>query len=179
VHWVLKIALGLVAGLALLVVLVFALGASLPAEHEVSRRVVLHRPAAEVWEVITDFSQAPEWRPDVVRVERSSDRGGKPVWIEYSPDGEGIPYATTVVEEQRRLVRTIADPNLPFGGTWTFELAPQDGETRVTITERGTVGNPLFRVVSTFFIGHETYMTRYLVALGKRFGEEVTPVDPR
>lgn len=177
-RWLPKVAVGLVAGLALLAVLVFAVGAFLPVDHEVSRRVVLHRPVAEVWDVITDFSQAPSWRPDIVRVARSTDRGGTPVWIEYSSDGEAIPYATTVVEEQRRLVRTIADPNLPFGGTWTFELVPEDGQTRLTITERGTVGNPLFRVVSTFFIGHETFMVRYLVALGRRFGEEVTPVDP-
>jgi hypothetical protein len=45
----------------------------------------------------------------------------------------------------------------------------------VTITERGLVGNPIFRFVSRFVIGQTATMDSYLRALGKRFGEEVTP----
>jgi hypothetical protein len=34
---------------------------------------------------------------------------------------------------------------LPFVGTWTFEVSPEDGASRLTITEHGEVYHPLFR----------------------------------
>ncbi|HMA23731.1 MAG TPA: hypothetical protein VKP00_07045, partial [Gemmatimonadaceae bacterium] len=48
--------------------------------------------------------------------------------------------------------------------------------SRVTIVERGSVYNPLFRFVSRFFMGHTATIDAYLRALGKRFGEEPVPV---
>lgn len=169
---------GIVLGVVVVLVLVVvAVGAMLPARHEIARTVVVERPLSEVWEVIVDFPSAPEWRPDVQKVERLPDRNGMPVWAEYGSDGQRIPYATVEAEAPRRLVREIADPGLPFGGTWTFELAPAGAGTRVTVTERGEVRNPVFRFVSKFVIGHETFMVRYLEALGARFDQDVEPVE--
>ena len=53
-----------------------------------------------------------------------------------------------------------------------------DGEgTLLTITERGEVYNPIFRFVSKFLMGQTKSMDEYLRALGRKFGEEVTPID--
>jgi hypothetical protein len=48
-------------------------------------------------------------------------------------------------------------------------------ETRVTITERGWVSNPLFRFVSRFIMGQTSSMETYLRSLGKHFGRATTP----
>jgi hypothetical protein len=73
------------------------------------------------------------------------------------------------------MVTRIADPEQPFGGTWTFELAPADGGTRLTITERGEVYNPIFRALGRFVFGHTATIDQYLRALGAAFGDALTP----
>ena len=72
----------------------------------------------------------------------------------------------------RLLVGRIADANLPFGGSWTYELAPRAaGQTSLTITEDGEVYNPIFRFVSRFVMGHSATINQYLSDVGKRFPE--------
>lgn len=66
-----------------------------------------------------------------------------------------------------RLVTRVAD-GLPYGGTWTFELAPEGGGTRLTITERGEVHNPIFRVLARFVFGYAATMEAYLEDLAAR-----------
>jgi hypothetical protein len=75
----------------------------------------------------------------------------------------------------QRLVSRIADERLPYGGTWTYELAPAGDGTRLTITERGEIYNPVFRFVARFVMGHTATMNGVLRALGARHGERVTP----
>ena len=66
----------------------------------------------------------------------------------------------------------IEDTNLPFGGSWTYELAPVgDSETTLRITEDGEVYNPIFRFVSRFVMGHDATIRQYLSAVGTRFTE--------
>ncbi|MEO8579641.1 MAG: hypothetical protein ABI469_05290, partial [Gemmatimonadales bacterium] len=62
----------------------------------------------------------------------------------------------------QRLVTKIADPSLPFGGTWTYELSPRGDSTTLRITEDGEVYNPVFRFLSRFFMGHTATMNKYL-----------------
>jgi len=72
-----------------------------------------------------------------------------------------------------------APPDAAFGGTWTYEVAAVDGGSQVTITEDGWVANPLFRFLSHTVFGVHGTMDGYLKALGKRFGEAVTPEHVR
>jgi hypothetical protein len=65
---------------------------------------------------------------------------------------------------------------LPFGGRWEFDITPAGADaSRVTITERGWVSNPIFRFVSRYVMGHTASLEAYLRALGKQFGSEPTP----
>jgi hypothetical protein len=75
---------------------------------------------------------------------------------------------STAFEPPRRLVTRIADEDLPFGGTWTYELEPLGASTRVILTENGEVYNPIFRFVSRFLLGHDATMIVYLDALEER-----------
>jgi hypothetical protein len=59
-------------------------------------------------------------------------------------------------------VTRIADERLPFGGTWTWELEPNDGGTRLSITADGFVRPALFRVMARFVFGYHATMNAYL-----------------
>jgi hypothetical protein len=119
----------------------------------------------------------PSWRPDVRRIEIVSQPSAPLAWREHTKQG-ALTLAMETLEPTRRMVARIADRDLPYGGAWEYVVAPDSadpGRTRVTITERGYVANPVFRFVSRFFIGHYTSLDSYLRALGKRFGGEVAP----
>lgn len=78
--------------------------------------------------------------------------------------------AYEIIEDQpgQRLVSRIADKNLPYSGSWTYQLEAIPEGTRVTITENGEVSNPIFRFMSRFVFGHTKTMEQYLASLQKR-----------
>jgi uncharacterized protein YndB with AHSA1/START domain len=155
-----------VAVLVALAAVIAIVGWSLPVKHVASRQRTVAASPDVVWRTITDVDAFPSWRSDVKSVERVGTAG--PVtWIEHGSSGR-ITFAIDASDPPRRLVTRIADPNLPFGGNWTYELAPAGAGTRVTITENGEIYNPVFRAVARFVLGYEATMTSYLDALEKK-----------
>ena len=68
----------------------------------------------------------------------------------------------------------IADQGLPFGGTWTFDIAPAaDGGSELRVTEDGEVYNVIFRFMARFFFGYTSSIETYLRDLGAKFGQPV------
>ena len=67
------------------------------------------------------------------------------------------------------LVSRMADPNLPFGGTWTFEITATPNGSRLRIVEAGEIYNPLFRFMARFVFGYDATIKNYLSALEGRF----------
>ena len=164
----LPIGLAVVAALVLIVVIV---GTLLPRGHVASRTLRVRRPPADVWALITGVDAFTSWRPDVKTVERLPDRNGRPIWKERV-SGMDIPLETTESDPPRRLVLRIADPKLPFGGTWTYVIAPTPDGSTLTITEDGFVSNPVFRLMSRLVFGHHATIDAYLKNVAKRFDEE-------
>jgi hypothetical protein len=82
------------------------------------------------------------------------------------------PIVMTVSERQppARLVTKIDDPDQPFGGTWTWEIAPAPGGSRLTITERGEIYNPIFRFMARLIFGYTGTMESCLAAMKQRLG---------
>ena len=80
-----------------------------------------------------------------------------------------------LADPPHRLVGRIADKGLPFGGRWEYSIVGQGSASQLTITERGSVYNPIFRFISRFIMGHTASIETYLRALGRRFGNEPTP----
>src|ERR1044071_5046407 len=89
--------------------------------HVGTRAVRLDKPPAQVWAVMTDFQGATSWRKGLKSVERLPDQNGHPVWRETGSYGV-IPLEIVELTPPARVVTRIADPKLPFGGTWTYEL---------------------------------------------------------
>jgi len=166
--------LGIVGILVVVVLLVVAIGYALPKSHVASVSARYAAPSDALWTSLTDVSAFPQWRKELARVELLPDEDGQRGWREHGKN-DVITYRIVTSDPPRRLVTRIADETLPFGGTWTYELAPADGGTTLTITERGEVYNPVFRFVSRFMLGYTGTMTGVLRAIGAKHGETVTP----
>jgi hypothetical protein len=165
----------LVALLVLVILVVVAIGAFLPQQHISTRAARLHQPPDAIWQAITEYSNFPAWRKDVKRVEMLPAVNGKPAWREYDNRGGSIPYEVMVIVPPRALVVRIADPKLPFGGTWTYEISSmKEGSSLVRITEAGEIYNPIFRVAARYVLGYSRTQEQYLQALGAKFGQPVT-----
>lgn len=160
-----KIALIVVAVLVALVALMFVIGALLPKEHVATRTVTVRATPEVVFALISDVKQAPSWRSALAAVEGDDSR-----FIEVSDDGK-LPFRVIESVAPRKRVTQIDDTSLPFGGTWTWELVAEGEHTRVTVTERGTVGPPLFRFLSKFVFGHDGTLKRVLGDLERHFAK--------
>jgi uncharacterized protein YndB with AHSA1/START domain len=162
------------AVLAAVAIAVVVVGALLPRDHVARTHADIAAAPEEVWRALTDVEQFPSWRA-VTRVDLLAPVDGRRRWREVSRFG---PITLEAMEERapRHLVGRIVDTDQGFGGSWTWDIAPDGARSRVTITERGWVGNPFFRFMSRFVFGHHATQEEYLRALGRRFGVEVTPV---
>ena len=137
-----------------LVALVALIGSRLPQSHRASVRELFRCPPAVIWRTITDVEAFPTWREGLTRVQRPPgsrrlpgvDRGGR--------SGK-MTLVVERMEPPRLLVGRIADPGLPFGGTWTYEIMPVSRGQPLEITEDGEIYNPLFRFMARFIFGYE------------------------
>jgi uncharacterized protein YndB with AHSA1/START domain len=158
-----------VLGLALVVVLI---GLTRPEGHVARTRAEYTSPPERVWSAVTEVERWPEWNPGVDSVERLPDQDGHAVYNVVAEWG-AAPTEISIAEPSSRF-RTVMDAG-DFSGAWTYELSPSpSGGTLLTITEEGSVRNPLFRAMMIFHDNHAT-MIEYHRALGARLGESVTP----
>jgi polyketide cyclase/dehydrase/lipid transport protein len=157
----------LVAALVLLAAVVAIVGAMLPKAHTASRTARIALPPDKLYAVLSNVSEYPAWRTDVKSLERLPDREGRPAWVEET-SGMKIPMYFERMDPPSLLVARIADPKLPFGGTWTYRIAPVPGGSDLTITEDGEVYNVIFRFMSRFVFGHYATMDAFLKHLQAR-----------
>lgn len=164
------VTLAVIVGLILIVVVV---GALLPKQHHATRAARFHQPPEAIWAAMTNYQEFPSWRSNVTRVEAMQSSNSLPAWREVDSHNQVLPIQTLAMDLPRRMVTEIADPSLPFGGTWTTEITPAENGSIVRITEDGKVRNPIFRFMSRFVFGYTSTMDAYLRDLGKKFGETV------
>jgi hypothetical protein len=132
-----------VIALVVLVAVVALIGATLPRNHVASRSLALRRPADQVWPVMMQATAAA-----------------------------GVPVDVVESDPPRRQVTRVKDTEKMFGGTWTITITPSSTGSTVTITEDGWVGNPIFRFVSRYVMGHHATMDGMLKQVAKQFGEQ-------
>ena len=167
-----KIALLIVSSLVGLFVLaglvLYLIGRSLPEQHTSRVTVVLPAARPVVWAAITDYAKMPEWWPDVKGVRLETRPNGEVwAWNKDAHDRE-IAFRTKTETAPVKLVREIMGDDLPFGGTWTFELVDQGSSTQLTLTEDGFIKPPLFRAIAQYFIGLDRTMKGFATHLEKR-----------
>lgn len=161
--------------IAALVAIIAIVGTLLPRDHIATLSARIAAPPVAVWNAITDAAKFPSWRADVTKVDQLPPTPTGPSWREHSRHG-AIIMVVDLAEPPRKMIGRIADEGLPYGGKWIYEIEPDgDAASRVTITEDGSVYNPIFRFVSRFIMGHTASIDAYLRALGRHFGAEPTP----
>jgi hypothetical protein len=123
-----------VGAIVLVGIVVTVIGAMLPKAHSASRTARIAMPPDALHALVLKRIGEPQEYP--VRVERN--------------------------EPPSLLVTRIAGERLPFGGTWTYRIAPAPGGSELTITEDGEVYNPIFRFMSRFVFGHHATMDTFI-----------------
>jgi hypothetical protein len=167
--WLL-IAGGVVVGVIVLaVVVVVVIGMMIEREHTATVSVLVKAPAERVWGLIA--GEDVSWRAGVTSssIERVD---GKEVVTETDSWGKAIRYETVERVEGRLLKRRIVNEDLPYGGTWTWEVTPEGDGCRVRITEDGFIRNPVFRFVAKYVMGYDGTMRAYLKGMCGELGEE-------
>jgi len=164
-----------VGGLAGLIALMALIGAFVSRDHRATSTISLRQSPDSVWKVVRDLGGITAWFPAMQQSERLPDRAGHEVWRQKM-SGFDVPIIVLESSSPRKLVTQI-DPTAggAFGGTWTYELASDSAGTRISVTEAGWIGNPIFRFMSRFLFGYYGSLDKYLKALGARFGQTVQP----
>lgn len=145
--------------LAVFVLVLFVGGSQLPRDHVASIEFLVRTGRAETWRALTDYTAMPTWWPAVKAIRTETLPDGTVLTWNLDKRGREMAFRTGATREAELLERIIVGETLPFGGTWTYELADApDGGTRVTVTERGFVNPPFFRAVMKWFIGETATM---------------------
>jgi hypothetical protein len=168
--WVIFIA----AGLALLAAIVALIGATLPQDHSATRQARYRQKPEAIY---LTLAGPTDWRSDIKASGNLPDRDGRKQWWEQDSHGHKITYELVEDKMPSRRVTRIADQNLPYGGTWTIDIAPAPDGSVVRITEDGQIHNVIFRFMARFAFGYTSSIEGRLRDLGRRFGE-VTAIEP-
>jgi Polyketide cyclase / dehydrase and lipid transport len=149
------------AALVLTIAGVYGIGAILPREHRAKRAAVIQAESSRLAALVRTVREQPRWLEGVESIEIVEEAPGRLLYREHGDNGS-ILFAFREEQAGRRFVSTIADPELPFSGEWTIDLAAAGAGTRVTIEEVGEVSDPLYRFFAAIVFGHTATMDRYL-----------------
>jgi hypothetical protein len=159
------------AALVVLLLITTLIGLMLPEAHHATRAARFRQSPDEIFAAITG---PQDWRG--VTVSELPRDGGPRRWREQS--GHHAITFEEIASDPPRLYRSrIIDKNLPFSGTWTWEITATNDGCTCRITEDGQVHNPFFRFVSRFILGHTKTIDDYLNALGKKFDEPIKIIE--
>ncbi|HEY3350559.1 MAG TPA: SRPBCC family protein [Thermoanaerobaculia bacterium] len=144
-----KAALRFLAFCVVAVVVMAMVGAGLPQKHVVTRRKSFAASPERVWSALLSIRQLPVDRSDL----RAVDQGvatAPPTAIEVIGSPVAITFET--FRPPRLLVVRTTEPDVSYGGTWTFELELETAQiTKLTVTEEAEVHGRLLRfAVRTF-----------------------------
>jgi hypothetical protein len=166
-----KIMLWILASLALLISLSYLRGVLLPSTHVAQLQRHIDAPLAQVAARIADLRAQPNWRRTVSTIEIIESSDGAVRYREVGNHGAiRFKFQTGIASaDSQQFLSTIDDPELAFGGQWTFQLTASANGTEVSIREDGTVRSPIFRFVGHDLLGYERTIRQYLDDLERSF----------
>lgn len=167
--WLVRITWTAAGLFAAVLILVVGNGRAHPETH-VGRASAIFASTSPValFEVLADHEGVAERREDVDRVERLDDRDGHPVFRETSAYGDEIEFVILEEVPNTRMVVEIGNADaLGFGGTWTWELAPDGQGSRVVVTEEGQIPGLIMRGVYWMFASPTGTIEAELALLGR------------
>jgi hypothetical protein len=169
-----RIALIILASLVGIALLITVVGLFMPREHVATSEITLKQPIDSVYATLRDLGGMTKWWSDLKVSERVPGAAGE----RWRQEAAGFRMQLDIVDDappKGFTTNIVPEKGAPFGGTWIYALSTSPAGTVVSITEKGWIGPPPFRVIA-----HVTGLNRtldgLLRALGKRFGETVTPI---
>jgi hypothetical protein len=148
------------------------MGSRLPVDHTAIAAETIPASQQRVWQLITNVTSQPKWRTGLKEVTPMAPKGDAPCWTEIQ-GSMTMPLCAEISEAPTRRVVRIADPKLPFGGTWTYLLEPAGADsTRVTIVEQGTTRPAMWRFVEHYVSGEDVQIRQYLADLKKAAAQQ-------
>ncbi|PJZ26730.1 hypothetical protein CH352_04075 [Leptospira hartskeerlii] len=152
--------------LAGFIVLLVLSGYLLPKDHVASVEKDFSSSPESIYKIVRNVREYKDWRSGLKSVNVESDT----IWTESDSHGNNIRFGIIEERSPNYLRTKILSEDLPFGGGWEFEISQNGPNTKLKITEKGFVTNPLFRVLSKFVFGHDATMRTYLEDLSKKLG---------
>ncbi|TGM13242.1 hypothetical protein EHQ81_02535 [Leptospira selangorensis] len=146
------------------IVLIVLSGYLLPKDHIASVEKDFPSSPESIFKIIRNVREYQVWRSGLKSVNIESDT----IWTESDSHGNNIRFGIIEERSPNYLRTKILSEDLPFGGGWEFEISQNGPTTKLKITEKGFVTNPLFRVLSKFVFGHDATMKTYLEDLNKK-----------
>ncbi len=131
-----------------LLIIVVAVGFTLPKEYVVKRSIVIKAPPQTIYSNVVDLKSWPKWGvwfkrdPAMEVTYEGPDRaiGMRSAWVSES-EGSGQ-MEITDLEHNKKVVYSLYFPEFEMGSTGQFEIEPMGEEgTRVTWIDKGQVGN--------------------------------------
>ncbi len=171
-YWILFVMGTVVA----LVVAVLVGGLVTPRAHTATRMVTLSASTYAVWAVVRDVSRYATWRTHVRESVIVDTEQPQLRWRETTARGS---MTFGVVRDEPPVVFSarILDEDVPFSGEWTWQLAPRASGTQLSITERGTIDNVLFRFLAAHVFGYHRALDDFLEAVAKQLGESSVVIE--
>ncbi len=165
---------GTTGAAAVLAALMTLIGLRLAKTYTATRSLVSTRPPEAVWDVITDHGRQPFWRSHLTRIDRlpCNDR---PQWREVFRTGYAVLREVSEAIPPRRLVWEWTDEAGSSQGRWLLEIVPTEAGSRISLTEYGTIGNPLLRSFQRLVVGRASSVEEYLRNLARRLGDPPLP----
>ena len=158
-----------VAALVVIVGLAALVGAMLPLKHHATRKARYRASPEALYAVIAG---PPDWRTGVKSFGVLPEKDGRKQWWEEDSHNQKITFELIEDVPARRVAVRMADPKLPFGGTWTFDIEPvAGGGADLRITEDGEIYNVIFRFMARYFFGYTASIEGYLRDLATKFAD--------
>lgn len=161
VYLALYVVLAVVGLIMLLAGALGMIGTFIPKQHAATVSFELPISAPRAWAIIDDPSSYPQWLAMAEQVEMLPERNGNVVFRQSQGRNSFI-LEETLKEPGRRVVRTIADDNKLFGGSWDHVVEPlAESRARVTITESGEIYAAIPRAMMRLFFGYDHTLRQY------------------
>ena len=151
--------------------LVWLAGVLLPPEHEASASLRLKASPEAVWAVLAAVENYPRWRSDVATSEMMAGASGFS-WRESDARGLATEHAQGPGKTAEKWVDRLVKGDFAMRGERVFLIvADEGGGTRVALTEKVLIPNPLARFRARFLAGYAENLNQLLADLRKRLAE--------
>ncbi len=154
-----KILLKILAGLAVLILLLVVVAFFLPRAYHVERtRLIKARPDA-VLAQITDLREWKNWgawqeRDPGMKISYSAPSTGVGAWSQWESKKEGSGKMTIAEQSPTKSVYQLEFPDMGMKSTGVIEYVPQSDGVKVTWSDSGDLGmNPMNRWFGLFLDG--------------------------